>query len=120
MISIMEGIGVRIKDARLRRSMTQDELARAIGTTKQNIYKYETGIITNIPLDRIEAISRALDVSTAYLMGWEEKSKPPEDNGNITVMTRAMRSMTPEEQKKLIDVGRLLFEHAFGKNDGTD
>ena len=34
-------IGERIKNLRERHNMTQTELAEAIGTTKQNIYKYE-------------------------------------------------------------------------------
>ena len=47
-------------------------LLRAIvGTTKQNIYKYENNIVTNIPSDRIEIIAKYFHVSPAYLMGWE-------------------------------------------------
>ena len=64
-------VGERIKKQREALSMTQTALADKVGTTKQNIYKYETGIITNIPSDRLEAIAAALNVSPSYLMGWE-------------------------------------------------
>ncbi|CBL17768.1 LexA family protein [Ruminococcus champanellensis] len=67
-------IGERIKTARKEIDKTQQELADAIGTTKQNVYKYENGIITNIPSDKIEAIAKFLHVSPAYLFGWEEES----------------------------------------------
>lgn len=65
-------IGYRIKSAREAKKMTQEELGSACGTSKQSIFKYETGIVTNIPIDRIERIADILDISPAYLMGWEE------------------------------------------------
>ena len=64
--------GERIKNARLSAGLSQVELAQKIHTTKQNIYKYETGIITNIPSDKIEAMASVLDVTPEYLMGWED------------------------------------------------
>ena len=67
-------IGQRIKAVRESKRMTQEELGVACGTTKQTIFKYETGIVTNIPLDRLEQIASALSVSPAYLMGWEDTS----------------------------------------------
>ena len=51
------GIGKIIRKFRTDKKLTQTELAEMIGTTKQNIYKYETGIITNIPSDKIEAMA---------------------------------------------------------------
>ena len=43
--------GERIKGLREQIGITQTELAEAINTTKQNVYKYENNIITNIPSD---------------------------------------------------------------------
>lgn len=63
-------IGERIRILRTDMDMTQEELAEEANTTKQNIYKYEKGIITNIPSDKIEKIAEALDTTPAYLMGW--------------------------------------------------
>ena len=67
-------IGDRIKSLRDERKMTQTELAELIGTTKQNIYKYENGIITNIPSDKIELIAKSFNVSPAYVMGWDDET----------------------------------------------
>ena len=67
-------IGERIKQLRTEKEITQTELADIIGTTKQNIYKYENGIITNIPSDKIEAISSYFQVSPAFLMGWNNSA----------------------------------------------
>ena len=65
-------VGDNIKNTRIKQGITQEELANKIGTTKQTIYKYENGIVTNIPLSKLEVIADALGVTTAHLMGWEE------------------------------------------------
>lgn len=67
--------GERIKSLRELNKITQTELAERIGTTKQNIYKYENNIITNIPADKIEQIAICLKVSPAFLMGWDTSEK---------------------------------------------
>lgn len=72
--------GDRIKQLREQKDISQTELAERVGTTKQNIYKYETGVITNIPSDKIEAIAQYFNVSPSYIMGWESDflREPPQ------------------------------------------
>lgn len=71
-------IGEKIKTARLKKGLTLEQLGKVAGIGKTTILRYETGVITNIPSDRIEQIAEALSVTPAYLMGWDEK--PKEDN----------------------------------------
>ena len=63
-------IGKRLKELRKEKGLTLEELAERIGTSKQTIHRYENGIITNIPHEKIEALATALDVTPAHLMGW--------------------------------------------------
>ena len=65
-------IGERIKHRREELGIAQTWLAEQIGTSKQNLYKYENGIIANIPADKVEAIAKALHTTPAYLMGWTQ------------------------------------------------
>lgn len=67
----MSTIGTRIKEAREKSALSQTDMADRIGVSKQTLYKYENDIITNIPSDKIEAISRITGVSPAYIMGWD-------------------------------------------------
>lgn len=64
----------RLKSLRKKRGMTLDELAAKVGTSKQTIHRYENGIISNIPHDKIESLATALGVSPSDLMGWEYNS----------------------------------------------
>ena len=62
-------IGGRIKSARIRCGMTQTELAEEVGTSKQNICKYEKGYVTAIPYDVFIKLVNALHVTADYLAG---------------------------------------------------
>ena len=64
--------GEKIKALREALRMSQTELAERAGITKQRLYKYETGTVTNIPQDLIETLARILGTTPAYLMGWDE------------------------------------------------
>ena len=68
-------IGERIRALRYAREYPQSFLADSVGIKKQTLYKYENGIITNIPIDNLIAIANALGVSPAYLIGCDEESK---------------------------------------------
>ena len=111
-------IGNRIKSLRESKGITQTELAELIGTTKQNIYKYENGIITNIPSDKIELIAQRLSVSPAYLMGWEDE-KPPEPtkpterelSKNEREMIEIFKDLTETQQGELIGRAKVMQEH---------
>ena len=44
--------GEKIKAAREAKGITQEELGRICGVSRQTIYKYDQGLITNIPSDK--------------------------------------------------------------------
>lgn len=72
-------LGSQILFYRTAKGMTQEDLAKRVGTTPQNIYKYEKGIVTSVPLSRLELIAEALDVSPAVLAGWKEEGPAQKD-----------------------------------------
>ena len=63
----------RIRELRKERGMSLEALADAIGTSRQTVHRYETGVITNIPSEKVEAMARALGTTPARLMGWEDE-----------------------------------------------
>lgn len=58
----------RLKQAREDRDMSQADVAAALGTTKQQISKYETGT-QEMTASRLAAVCRILGVSSDYLLG---------------------------------------------------
>ena len=73
-------IGKKIKNLRLQNGISQTELAERIKISKQTLYKYEKGIVTNIPSDKIEALADALNTTPSFLMGWEKEQSKPQNN----------------------------------------
>ena len=71
--------GDRIRELRERKRMTQEELGKAIGTTKQTIFKYETGKIENIPYNRLLDIASALEAEPWEILGWKQPLNDEED-----------------------------------------
>ena len=65
----------KLRAMRKEKRITLDELARRVGTSKQTIQRYETGVISNIPPEKVEAIAMALGTTPAALMGWSESAR---------------------------------------------
>lgn len=59
-----------LKKLRRERGMTLDELAKALGTSRQTIHRYENGVIANVPPEKVEQLAGVLGVSPSALMGW--------------------------------------------------
>lgn len=67
-------IGRKIRELRKNKHMTLEELAAVLGTSKQTIHRYENGIISNIPHEKIALLAEALGTTPAALMGWSGES----------------------------------------------
>jgi SOS-response transcriptional repressors (recA-mediated autopeptidases) len=69
----MQEIMAKIKKRREELGMSYQMLSEKTGISKSSLQRYETGSIKNMPLDKIEVISKALDTTPAYLMGWKDE-----------------------------------------------
>lgn len=75
----------KLKELRKSKGMTLDELAELIGTSKQTIHRYENGIITNVPPEKVESLANALGTTPGELMGWD--TEPAIAYENVTPMS---------------------------------
>ena len=102
-------IGERIKYLREQYNMTLDSVAKYIGVGRSTVFRYETGEVTNIPSDKIEAIARLFSVSPAYLMGWTDDASEdhifaPAISPNSEDFRRIIMFMTPQDYKIMMDI----------------
>lgn len=65
-------IGARIRERRKACGLTLEELSAKVNTSRQTVSRYETGVIKNIPSDKIEELAYALETTPSYLMGWTD------------------------------------------------
>lgn len=58
----------RIKATRIDKDLTQDQVAKTLQTTRQQIYKYENGI-NDMTLSKLKDLCILYGVSADYLLG---------------------------------------------------
>ena len=67
-----QNMGTKIKDKRMGLKMTLAELGKRVGVQASTVRKWETGYIKDVRSDKIQRVAKALGVTPAYLMGWED------------------------------------------------
>ena len=102
----------KIKELRLSRNMTLEQVAMIVGVGKSTVRKWETGMIANMKRDKIALLAEALGTTPAYLMGWKEETEttispnePKLTEGEEFVL-EAFRQLSEGEQKMYIEVLR--------------
>lgn len=100
---IIMTIGERISMYRERKGMTQEQLAKLLDIAPQNVYKYEKGIISNIPLQRIERMAEIFETTPGELVGWEEPKSASRNEALMSLMT-SLESLTPEQLASISNV----------------
>jgi len=61
----------RIRDIRKRNGMSQSAFGKLLGVSNSTISEWESGN-RGVPIDAIDQIAKALNVSVPYLMDWAE------------------------------------------------
>lgn len=69
---MVDNMGVKIKERRTALEMTLSELGAKVGVGASTVRKWETGYIKDMKSDKVQKVADALQVTPAYLMGWDE------------------------------------------------
>jgi len=94
-------IGERIKNKRLEEGLSVDELAQKIGKNRATIYRYESNEIENMPIEVMQLLSKALNCSPTYLMGWENSKN---ENQPTTLAAHFEgEDFTAEEEEEILN-----------------
>lgn len=71
------GLKDNIKNRRLELNLTLEDVSKKLSISKPTLQRYESGVISNIPSDKIEKLAAILETTPSCLMGWEEKIVKP-------------------------------------------
>ena len=103
----------RIKALIEKSGKSYQELEKITGIKKSSLQRYASGVTTKIPLDVIEKLSVAFNVSQEYLMGWEEKENSPSEVG-LTEGERRMlelfRMIPVDKQPEALELLRVALK----------
>ena len=75
-------VGEKIREARLAKGMTQEELGRLLGVQKSAIAKYEKGRVVNIKRSTLKKISDILGIRPSELI-YEKIEKNPAEMAEL-------------------------------------
>ena len=89
----MPPVGINIRERREELGLSQSALAEAINESRQTIYKYESGLVSNIPIVKLEAIAEVLQCSPTDLTGWEAKTSPVVKEDSLPYITTEEQSL---------------------------
>lgn len=107
----------KIKLRRLELGLSYQELSDLTGINKSTLQRYETGFIKKVPINQVQIIAKALNVTPGYLMGWEndnenqtyylnsEAAKMAQeiyDNPQYKVLFDATKKLKPESIKEVM------------------
>lgn len=81
MTSVSKDVSERILNLMQANNISYANLAEKTGCSKSALQRYFTGNTQKVPIDVIEKVAPALNVTAAYLMGWEEQD--PAFNNSI-------------------------------------
>lgn len=90
----------KIKFNREKLGYTLEELSKLVGVSAPTIQRYESGEIKNVRRDKISKLAKALNVSPAYLMGWEDENSDP-------ILENIPGIITPVKLKKIPILGTI-------------
>lgn len=101
----------KLRILRQQQGLSQQALGEMMGVSATSVYKWEHGQ-SQPDIEMLRRLSALFGVTIDDLCG-SALADSETALENVTLMTRAFRRLTPDEQEKLLAVGRALYGHAF-------
>lgn len=93
-------MGNRIKELRLSKDLTQEELGNMVGVKKAAVQKWESGAVKNLKKTTIEKLSKIFNVLPSYLMCMD---KPVEIDSSESEKLKCDNCSSLEDKLKVLD-----------------
>lgn len=101
-----------LKRRRTEKGMTLLEIAKKVGVSEATVQRWESGNIKNIRYERLAKLAEALDVSPAYLMGWEETSN------QLSSVGKSLKDVAYELDMPIEMVEKIMADNDVNSVDG--
>lgn len=109
----MSDFATTLKQIRIAKGMSQEEFATFLGTSKQNISRYENGEVSP-KISTAAKMAGKLGITLAQLNGDDSRGEPPAEvpysNARREKVAQLFMSLSDESQEKLLDYAMLLLK----------
>jgi transcriptional regulator with XRE-family HTH domain len=96
-------LGVRVAELRREHSLTQVQLAEALGTTQQQVASYEVARL-RVPASMLPRLARALGVTLEALIGEEEKPGKRGPTPKLQQQLERLSALPKPKQRAVMEV----------------
>ena len=79
-------ISERIRQRRLELGLTLEQIGDRAGISKATVQRYECGNIQNMRQDKIQKLADALEVTPAWLMGWNVQNATAQEIDDVNLL----------------------------------
>ena len=87
-------VGQQIREARIKKGLTQEQLGELMGVQKSAVAKWENGRVVNIKRKTLEQLATLLDIPPHLLV-------TPESVGHQSASSTECRELSDDEEKLL-------------------
>lgn len=101
------GIGARLKQLRVKKNKSLQEVAEAVGASKAHIWELEKGGAKNPSMELLTNLAKFFDVSVAYLVG---EQPPSEEQEELMVLYRDLKNLDDKDREAIRTIMRRFKE----------
>lgn len=107
-------VGSLIKDARIAKGLTQEELGKLVGVQKSAIAKYESGRVVNIKRSTLQKLAAALNLRGSDLIIQSDPIEAAELSAKVLMdsdlrcLVELYSSLNKDDKRTVQDLARRL------------
>ncbi len=98
-------LGARLKQLRVKKNRSLQDVASAVNSSKAHIWEIEQGRSKNPSMDLLNGLADYFDVSVSYLVG----ENPDQDDAELVAIYRDLKKLTPADRERM----RAIMKAAF-------
>ena len=111
-------MGERIKELRIAKGYTLEELGNKLGVKKSAIQKYENGDVENIKRSRIKLLADALSVTPSYIMWGNAERDRFSGTRSDDRLIKLWRQLSYKKQQKMLSIIEIELEECATSEGG--
>lgn len=99
-------LGVKVKELRMKKHLSLQQVADGIGSSKAHVWEMETGKNRNPSIDSLNKLADFFNVSVTYLVGEDPNSESEETD--LITMFRELKGLEKGDRDKIREIMKVF------------
>lgn len=111
-----ERLGTRLREARIYRGFSQEEVASYVGVSRTSVSLMESGQ-RGIDTLELQRLSELFELNVNDLLGEEDLNRVDKDSPSIAMVARAAKNLSQEDREEVLRFAQFLRARKRGKKE---